>query len=323
MSNQMNYIQEDEIDLREIFKIIWAKKWFVVIFTSIVTVGAVFYALWKIPIYEAVALIEIGNYKVENNINNDNNNKIFLDNASFLEEKLNVLFIDIYKSTKNLDAKIISIEMPKNQNTFLEVKSEGISNDAIKKEIEKVVRYIKNEHQKTLDDVKQRRELEIKNIAIKIENIKNREVLLLTEKIKIQEENLLEYKKQLNLIDDNIKKIENTNPSLAALKLMEKRDLSGFIVSLNLQLMDMKNKKDELETIIVNDLLEKKNLLQSMLLPHNYKNSEVVGKIITNDFPIKPKKRLIVTVAFVTGFILSVFLVFFMEFIKGFKEEEK
>jgi uncharacterized protein involved in exopolysaccharide biosynthesis len=90
-----------------------------------------------------------------------------------------------------------------------------------------------------------------------------------------------------------------------------------------MQLMDMKNKKDELETTVINELIEKRSLLSSMLLPHNYKNTQVVGKIITNDYPIKPKKKLIVVVAFVTAFILSVFLVFFMEFIKGFKEEEK
>ena len=49
-----------------------------------------------------------------------------------------------------------------------------------------------------------------------------------------------------------------------------------------------------------------------------------VGKIKIEDTPInKPKKKLIVAVAFVTGFILSIFLVFFMEFIKGIREEKK
>lgn len=59
------------------------------------------------------------------------------------------------------------------------------------------------------------------------------------------------------------------------------------------------------------------------MLPHNYKNTEVVGKIIINDSAIKPKKKLIVIVAFITGLILSIFLVFLIEFIRGFKEEEK
>jgi uncharacterized protein involved in exopolysaccharide biosynthesis len=37
--------------------------------------------------------------------------------------------------------------------------------------------------------------------------------------------------------------------------------------------------------------------------------------------PIKPKKKLIVTVAFVAGFILSIFLVFIMNAFR--KEEDK
>jgi uncharacterized protein involved in exopolysaccharide biosynthesis len=104
---------------------------------------------------------------------------------------------------------------------------------------------------------------------------------------------------------------------------MEKRDLSNFVMDLNLQLVDLKNKKDELGTNMINSLLEKKNTLTTMLLPHNYKNTEIVGKIIINDYPVKPKKKLIVIFAFVTGFILSIFLVFFMNFIKSFKEEKE
>jgi uncharacterized protein involved in exopolysaccharide biosynthesis len=42
----------------------------------------------------------------------------------------------------------------------------------------------------------------------------------------------------------------------------------------------------------------------------NYKNSEIVGQVITNDYPTKPKKKIIVAVAFIAGFILSIFLVF-------------
>ena len=42
---------------------------------------------------------------------------------------------------------------------------------------------------------------------------------------------------------------------------------------------------------------------------------------MTNDFPTKPKKILIVAVAFVTGFIISIFLVFFIQFIQGIRKE--
>ncbi len=184
-----------------------------------------------------------------------------------------------------------------------------------------MVAHIKNNHQKILDDVKNRRELEISNIDTKIDNIKNKEIRLLSKKINIQQANLDNYKQQLNTIGKNIKDIENTNPALTALKLMEKRDLSSFILELNLQLMDMRNKKDELETTSINQLLEKKQLVESMMLPHNYKNSEVIGRVITNDYPIKPKKKLIVVVAFIAGFILSIFLVFIMNAFR--KEDDK
>ena len=43
---------------------------------------------------------------------------------------------------------------------------------------------------------------------------------------------------------------------------------------------------------------------------------------MTNEYAIKPKKKLIVVVAFITGFILSIFMVFFIEFIKGIRIED-
>ena len=57
-----------------------------------------------------------------------------------------------------------------------------------------------------------------------------------------------------------------------------------------------------------------------------YKNSimtKEIGNININPKPInKLKKKLIVVVTFVTGFILSIFIVFFMQFISNMKEEK-
>jgi LPS O-antigen subunit length determinant protein (WzzB/FepE family) len=315
---EQNYYQEDEIDLKELFGILWAKKTLIIGITTLITVLAGIYAFNKTPIYEATALVEIGNYKLHNN-NNNNNNKAILDSTADLSKKLNLLFIDMFKNEEDRKSEISSISVPKKSNNFIEIKAEATSNKLASEEIIKVVVYIKNKHQKILNDVKNRRELEIKNIEVKINNIKNKEIKLLSEKIKIQQANLDDYKNQLNTIGRNIKDIENTNPALTALKLMEKRDLSSFILELNLQLMDMRNKKDELETTSINQLLEKKQLVKSMMLPHNYKNSEVIGQVITNNYPIKPKKKLIVAVAFIAGFILSIFLVFIMN---AFRKEE-
>ena len=56
-----------------------------------------------------------------------------------------------------------------------------------------------------------------------------------------------------------------------------------------------------------------------------YKNkimTKQIGDIKISEEAInKPKKALIVTVAFITGFILSIFLVFFIQFIQSIKKE--
>jgi uncharacterized protein involved in exopolysaccharide biosynthesis len=85
----------------------------------------------------------------------------------------------------------------------------------------------------------------------------------------------------------------------------------------------LKIKRDDLEIVQIAKLQENLTSMKALMKPYNYKNTEIVGEILTNDYPAKPKKKLIVIVAFITGLILSIFLVFFLEFIKGFKEEEK
>lgn len=64
------------------------------------------------------------------------------------------------------------------------------------------------------------------------------------------------------------------------------------------------------------------NSLKSKISPANITRTHIIGKVLQNDYPIKPKKKLIIIVAFITGLILSIFFVFFIEFIKDFKEEK-
>lgn len=51
--------------------------------------------------------------------------------------------------------------------------------------------------------------------------------------------------------------------------------------------------------------------------------TQTVGNIAISDQPIKPMKTLIVALGFITSLMLSVFLAFFLEFLKGIKQEEK
>ena len=315
-----NVHKEDVIDIRDLFKIIAKGKVKIFLITSIVTILALLYVFLKTPIYEAQALVEIGSYKV-----NNNNIKI-IDNASQLSRKLNTLYIDINKHKKDLLSKIVSIKPPKEQTKeekkFLDIKSEGISNDEAVSNIKKVLKYIQKTHKKILDDVKTKREFEIATLQRKLDSINTNQLPRLDSKIKLYQQALKDYKKSVIGIDRDLKKIKDKNPALTALKLMEKRDILNSMLNINSQLLDVKSKKENLKTMDIASLEERITVLKSMLLPYNYKNSEIVGKILTDDYPSKPKKKLIVIVAFITGLMLSIFIVFFLEFLSGFREKE-
>jgi len=206
---EQNYYQEDEIDLKELFKILWAKKILIISLTFAITLLAGIYAFNKTPIYQATALIEIGSYKFHNTvfINNNNNNKIQIDNAFDLSIKLNTLFPNINSSS------------PKKTNSFINLKSESTSQELAKNNIKEVVKYITTLHQKNLNKTK-----------------------------------------------------------------LELQSVKGNLV-------------------------------------YNFNNSLIIGDINASKNPIKPKKKLIVAVAFIAGFILSIFLVFIMNTFR--KEDDK
>ena len=187
------YIQEDEIDLRELFKTIWEKKLFVILFTSIVTLVAIIYVLVKnpIPIYQGKAFLEIGK------IQSQTFGQALFDNPTDLAQILNIE----YK---------VEASIPKATISLLEITSKNENKEKIQNNIKEAVTFIINKH---------------------------------TEKAKFYENVIM---------------------------------------------------------------------------------TKQIGNIVIDDNPInKPKKLLIVVVSFVSGFILSIFLVFFIEFIKNFNKEDK
>ena len=65
---QQNMMAEDEIDLRELFKTIWDKRFFIIIFTFIITLISFIYVLLKnpTPVYEGILSVQIGEIQSEN-----------------------------------------------------------------------------------------------------------------------------------------------------------------------------------------------------------------------------------------------------------------
>lgn len=336
--------QQSEIDLQEIFLLIWRNKLFIIIITSIITILAIVYSLRITPVYEAKAIIEIGQYK-------KGNEEILVDDTNRLVKELEVLNIEILKNIKNRPEWINSISTLKGQKNFIEISSYGFDNEKAKKEIEKVTNYIAQKHTKKINEVIENKKKELKEVERAINTLKSNALPELEEKISllkndtlpaiekkltIYETNLKKLTSQLSTVTKSLTRLENENASLAALALMEKRDILENIEKIQLDIINLRSQQKEIissqlpklyrdkEKLLDRDLAkieEEKNLILLDLQPHNYQNSRVVGQIMTNDFPIKPNKKMIVIIAFISGFMLSIFSVFFIEFFKGIKNK--
>lgn len=242
MEKEIRTIQEDEIDLKELFKTLWQKRVFIVVFTFIITVLGVVFAFTKTPIYEAKVVIEIG--KINNSM---------IENTQNLIKKLKILYKD--KDSEQV-TKVTKINDIKKTNDLLEISVQSNSNESALEKLKEIISSIKKEHS---EKIKLHKNYILKNI----ENLEKQKTLLESTKDDFEEKNKIKF--------ELLSKIDNLKLEIADEKILE---------------------------------------------------TKILGKFITSKYPIKPKKKLIVVVSFVTGFILSIFLVFFIQFIKSFKEDE-
>ena len=419
------YIQEDEIDLRELFKIIWDKKIFIILFTLAITVLATVYAYSKAPIYEVKSYVEIGYI-----------NKERIEDIDSLEQKLKVIFgVEAPKYEEDSFEKgvVSSIKQIKGVKNFLEIKTEALSNDAALSKNKDVLKFIQDSSQESiiqyeviLDNtiLNKKREIDfineinIKNIKSEIEILKeqelknidrqiyilksqnidsvNKEISLLKtqeipkiktqiafltnskiksleDKISFYSKSLNKYIKELDNLNKSMEKSDNSSSMIASVQMLNYQNLitnaQNQIKDLELQVeviqnetipnlkyelenittiktKELENKKANILNVDIKDLENQKlNLsnekirkledkinieLQTKIsqlneeidtlsfkkTEQNLSNTKLVGEYLVNDFPVKPKKKLIVAVAFVTGFIISIFLVFLFNFIK-------
>ena len=321
--NSQRY-EEDEIDLRELFKTLILNKGKILLLTSFITLAAATYAFLVPKTFEATAIVKLGEYKLaDTNTNTNTNTNVVVDNAAELTKELEVLFINLLKNEKEREAWIEKVVLVKNQKNLFELSAQGHSNELATLEIKKVIEYVQLKHKKVLDDLKEFRESQIYQAEGQLVLLKTKTLPSLKEKIARYKKDIQIYEDNFKSVQQNLKEIKKTNPTLATMQINEQKYMSDMLIKLKDSLENFENQKDSMEIIQISKLEEQLNTLKTLMKPYNYKNTEVIGNIMTNDYAIKPKKMLIVVVAFVSGLILSIFLIFFMEFIKGMRKEEK
>ena len=377
MNNQPQpvYYDEDEIDLRELFKTIVKYKKFIIVFTLIITMIAALYAFFKKPIYEVKSNVEIGFIGKDKK-----GKKALLDDADVIVKKLRIIFHvdEKLQGNKKFVAEVSDIVKYKKIDNIIKIETEGISKNVALKENEKVVTYLQKNYAPKINQYILNTTNQVKDLKLKIKNIndfetkeiqrqisilKTQDIAKINEKIKFYKDfkiptlrkkinfytiNLTKYTKEVQKLYSSNKKNKNsTIATIASLQMVNYQNLilnaQNKIEDLNIGIQkinneDIPNLEREKENIL-NDNIKKLQHKLTFELPNkklklqerieqlkfnisnqNIQNSQVMGNYIVYDYPVKPKKKLIIIVAFVSGLILSIFLVFFIEFIKSMKE---
>ena len=158
---------EDEIDLRELFTIIWKKKIVIIIFSLFITICAGIYVYSKTPIYEVKSIMEIG--FLENKV---------IDDPAVVEQKLNIIFGVEDKNTNSNPEKgiITSIKKDKDVKNFIEIKTEAISNDIALAKNKEVLELTKQLYSNKIEQYKTLSNNDIVNIQREIDYVNNVEI---------------------------------------------------------------------------------------------------------------------------------------------------
>ena len=128
---EQKYLTEDEIDLKELFKTIWDKRLFIILFTSIITVISLIYVYFKnpTPIYQGKVYIEIGKIHSES-IGIGGELDLSADLAEILKLKFNA-----------------EVNIPKKTESILEISFNNKDKDIIKTNLEAILSYVLSRHE--------------------------------------------------------------------------------------------------------------------------------------------------------------------------------
>lgn len=276
MAQITNNIQNDTIDLREVFPILKRRKKLISLVTMLITIIAIVYAFFIAkPVYEVKALMEIAQV----------NNKP-IQNVVDLKEKIEFLF----EVTQKIEFPLInSINLPKKTRNMIIIQAQGHDNSSAEQKLREVVNHIISLQDKEL------------NIYT---DIQKKKLNLIKEDIDRNEKLSIDIKKDINIYENKLLNISKQDTALAIVYAMEIGRMQTEINEVFNRIYTLKNQEKNLELSISSLKIKK---------------AKIIGKLTVLNKPIKPKKPLIIIIAFIASLILSILLAFSLEFIKEFK----
>ncbi len=283
MQNNIQYIEEDKIDLGKLFFILKKRKKLIWSLTVVFTLLALTYSFFIAkPVYEVKVVMEMAQIK-----------KKPVQNIIDLKQRIEVIF-EVNAKGKEIEFPLVSgIDLPKKTTNIMTIHTQGYSNSTAEQKLQEVISYIVLSQDKELDSYTK---IQKKRLALTEKDIiRNKELIV-------------EIKKDINNYEKKLLNISKQDAALAGIYTIETGKKQTELNNATSKVYSLENKKNDLELSIS---------------PLKIQKATTIGSIEVLDNPIKPKKKLIIIVAFITGLMLSIFLAFFLEFIRGSREEEK
>lgn len=288
-------LPEDEIDLRELVQTLWDQKILISALTLLFGLAGWVYTQVATPVYEASATIEIG-YTVD-----ENDRKNLLGDSPSLARELNIVFIDLPKKTqKNRTVWVEQVGETKGNKSFVDITVRGLSYQELAPEIKRVLTYTQKKQQETIADFLRQKRNQLEG---------------LNKKLAAYGSEAQQLQARIAQTDAAARQAGRNDSALAAIAMIEKRGLEDRLAAMRIEQIDLELEQAKLQQIVGQKADSKDDSIY-------LQKTALLGDIIGNNQPVSPKKKLIVAVALVAGLMGSIFLVFFIEFIKGFKKQD-
>jgi len=352
---EQNYYQEDEIDLKQLFRSLADRKWFIFGFTGFITILAVAYALSIPPTYKAnisflspnqSSVLQLNKIKLTSETSETIYRK-FLNKVMSSQFQRKIFDENDYlaklnpesKPIKNLEdffaefSKSINLETNKVQKNVEKLNYERPINISLEGSDALVISNFLNDLANTADTetVNEFSNIIQQKIDIRLEEI-SRQISLLKQhedknrKNKIQELSYaLEMATELGIKGNNFSGLSNSSSSSTSLKidLSNGESLPKWYLfgenALRKEITILKQNTHQFIPKIATLEIEEIRLKAFTVSSIGINTMQINQYAYAPETPIKPKKKLIVAVAFIAGFILSIFLVFIMN---AFRKEE-
>ena len=339
---QEQYI--DEIELIDYLRVIWKWKYLILFGTLVCGLIATIISLKMDKVYSInmvlrPGILSIGEEGKNVYIDSSQNIKALIESGTFDSSILNFLK-DINKDIKTdkVPKKIdFKINIQKNSDTIKiqydtsDIKQGMDIQDYLSKLLlemySKLVQYFKNEYDLKLSLFESETDYmkaSIQSYKRNVKNMKKRidELAFEIELIKKNTTNLI--KERNKLLSKNPKESNILSALLYSNTIQQNLQLSNYYQDENNKYKQNKEKElqkiEKLENEIVNKLNEKKNL---QFKKDSIQNIQILQPPTNSPYPIKPKKKLNVILALVTGLFLMLFLSFFLEYLSKHKSTQE